>query len=144
MASKSFGKFRPGNFAEGTVVHTLGFPSDTRTYGGGWIYGMKNNVVSIGYVTGLDYEDPMIDPHAEFQKFKTHPKVAAILAGGKMIKYGAKTINAGGYYTMPKLYADGVLLVGRLGVDAKRPADQGHSHRYEIGHAGGRNDRRSV
>lgn len=101
-----------GNFVEGTVVHTLGFPSDTQTYGGGWIYGMKNNVVSIGYVTGLDYKDPLIDPHAEFQKFKTHPKVAAVLAGGKMIKYGAKTINTGGYWTMPTLYADGVLLVG--------------------------------
>ncbi|MGB7200688.1 MAG: electron transfer flavoprotein-ubiquinone oxidoreductase [Pyrinomonadaceae bacterium] len=101
-----------GNFAEGRVVHTLGFPSDTRTYGGGWIYGMKNNVVSIGYVTGLDYEDPMIDPHAEFQKFKTNPKVAEVLKGGKMIKYGAKSINAGGYWTQPKLYADGVLLVG--------------------------------
>lgn len=101
-----------GNFREGMVVHTLGFPSDTRTYGGGWIYGMKNNVVSIGYVTGLDYEDPLIDPHAEFQKFKTHPRVADVLKGGKMIKYGAKSINAGGYYTMPRLYADGVLLVG--------------------------------
>ncbi len=100
------------NFAEGKVVHTLGFPSDTKTYGGGWIYGLKNNVISIGYVTGLDYLDPTIDPHAEFQKFKTHPKVAEILKGGKMLKYGAKTINAGGYYTMPKLYADGVLLVG--------------------------------
>ena len=101
-----------GNFPEGKVVHTLGFPSDTRTYGGGWIYGLKDNVISIGYVTGLDYEDPMIDPHAEFQQFKTHPKVAAVLAGGKMIKYGAKTINAGGYWTMPKLYSDGVLIVG--------------------------------
>ena len=101
-----------GNFEEGKVVHTLGFPSDTDTYGGGWIYGMKNNVVSIGYVTGLDYKDPHIDPHAEFQKFKTHPKVAEILAGGKMLKYGAKTINAGGFWTMPKLYADGVLIVG--------------------------------
>ena len=101
-----------GNFPEGKVVHTLGFPSDTKTYGGGWIYGMKNNVVSIGYVTGLDYEDPLIDPHAEFQKFKTHPAIAEILKGGKMIKYGAKTINAGGYWTMPKLFADGVLIVG--------------------------------
>ena len=100
------------NFAEGRVVHTLGFPSDTDTYGGGWIYGMKNNVVSIGYVTGLDYKDPLIDPHAEFQKFKTHPKVASVLEGGKMIKYGAKTINTSGYWTMPTLYADGVLLVG--------------------------------
>ncbi len=101
-----------GNFSEGFVVHTLGFPSDTKTYGGGWIYGMKDNMVSIGYVTGLDYLDPNIDPHLEFQKFKTHPEVRKILEGGKMIKYGAKTINAGGYYTMPKLFANGVLLVG--------------------------------
>ena len=101
-----------GNFPEGKVVHTLGFPSDAQTYGGGWIYGLKNNVVSIGYVTGLDYKDPNIDPHAEFQKFKTHPKIAEILKGGKMLKYGAKSINAGGYYTMPKLYADGVLIIG--------------------------------
>lgn len=101
-----------GNFVQGKVVHTLGFPSDTQTYGGGWIYGMKNNVISIGYVTGLDYKDPNIDPHAEFQKFKTHPKVAEVLKGGKMIKYGAKSINTSGYWTMPKLYADGLLLVG--------------------------------
>ena len=103
------------NFAEGKVVHTLGFPSDTDTYGGGWIYGMKNNVVSIGYVTGLNYKDPNIDPHLEFQKFKTHPKVAEVLKGGKMIKYGAKSINTSGYWTMPKLYADGVLIVGDSG-----------------------------
>lgn len=101
-----------GNFVQGKVVHTLGFPSDTQTYGGGWIYGMKNNVVSIGYVTGLDYKDANIDPHSEFQKFKTHPRVAEVLMGGKMIKYGAKTINTSGYWTMPKLYADGLLLVG--------------------------------
>jgi electron-transferring-flavoprotein dehydrogenase len=101
-----------GNFEEGKVVHTLGFPSDTQTYGGGWIYGMKNNIISIGYVTGLDYKDPLIDPHAEFQKFKTHPKIAEILAGGKMLKYGAKTINAGGWHTMPRLFADGVLIIG--------------------------------
>ncbi|MDQ3798493.1 MAG: NAD(P)/FAD-dependent oxidoreductase, partial [Acidobacteriota bacterium] len=101
-----------GNFETGRIIHTLGFPSDTKTYGGGWVYGMKNNIISIGYVTGLDYLDPLIDPHAEFQKFKTHPEIAKILEGGKMIKYGAKTINAGGWHTMPQLYADGVLLVG--------------------------------
>jgi electron-transferring-flavoprotein dehydrogenase len=99
-------------FPVGKVVHTLGYPSDNDTYGGGWIYGMKNNVLSIGYVTGLDYKDPLIDPHAEFQKFKTHPKIANLLDGGKMIKYGAKTINTGGYWTMPQLYADGVLMAG--------------------------------
>src|SRR5215204_6143258 len=112
LGVKELWELPEGNFAEGKVVHTLGFPSDTDTYGGGWIYGMKNNVVSIGYVTGLDYKDPNIDPHLEFQKFKTHPKVAEILKGGKMLKYGAKTINTGGYYTMPRLYADGVLLIG--------------------------------
>lgn len=112
LGVKELWEIPAGNFEEGKVIHTLGFPSDTQTYGGGWIYGMKNNVISIGYVTGLDYKDPLIDPHAEFQKFKTHPAVAEILAGGKMLKYGAKTINAGGWHTMPQLYADGVLLVG--------------------------------
>lgn len=112
LGVKELWEIPAGNFEEGKVIHTLGFPSDTQTYGGGWIYGMKNNVISIGYVTGLDYKDPLIDPHAEFQKFKTHPAIAPILEGGKMIKYGAKTINAGGWHTMPQLYADGVLLVG--------------------------------
>lgn len=115
LGVKELWEIPAGNFAEGKVVHTLGFPSDTDTYGGGWIYGMKNNVISIGYVTGLDYKDPNIDPHLEFQKFKTHPKVAEVLKGGKMIKYGAKSINTSGYWTMPKLYAHGVLIVGDSG-----------------------------
>lgn len=112
LGVKELWELPAGNFEEGRVIHTLGFPSDTKTYGGGWIYGLKDNVISIGYVTGLDYIDAMIDPHAEFQKFKTHPEIAKLLEGGKMLKYGAKTINAGGWHTMPKLYADGVLLVG--------------------------------
>ena len=112
LGVKELWELPAGKFEEGKVIHTLGFPSDTQTYGGGWLYGMKNNILSIGYVTGLDYVDPNIDPHAEFQKFKTHPAIAEILEGGKMLKYGAKTINAGGWWTMPQLYADGVLLVG--------------------------------
>src|SRR3989454_6386897 len=99
-------------YPAGRVTHTLGFPSDARTYGGGWIYGMQNRILNIGYVTGLDYQDPLLDPHAEFQRFKQHPFVAKLLAGGKMIRYGAKTIVAGGYFAMPKIHADGVLLVG--------------------------------
>jgi electron-transferring-flavoprotein dehydrogenase len=99
-------------YPAGRVTHTLGFPSDTQTYGGGWIYGMQNNIINIGYVTGLDYKDPLLDPHAEFQRYKTHPFIAKLLDGGKMIRYGAKTIAAGGYYAMPRTYADGVLLVG--------------------------------
>jgi electron-transferring-flavoprotein dehydrogenase len=99
-------------YPAGTVTHTLGFPSDSMTYGGGWIYGMQNNIVNIGYVTGLDYKDPLLDPHAEFQRYKTHPFIAKLLDGGKMIRYGAKTIAAGGYFAIPRTYADGVLLVG--------------------------------
>jgi electron-transferring-flavoprotein dehydrogenase len=96
----------------GRVTHTLGYPSDANTYGGGWIYGMQNRILNVGYVTGLDYRDPLLDPHAEFQRFKQHPFLARLLEGGKMIRYGAKTIAAGGPYAMPRTYADGVLLVG--------------------------------
>ncbi len=96
----------------GRVTHTLGYPSDAQTYGGGWIYGLPNRVLNIGYVTGLDYRDPLLDPHAEFQRFKLHPHIAQLLEGGRMIRYGAKTIAAGGYHAMPQLYTDGALLVG--------------------------------
>ena len=99
-------------YPTGRVTHTLGFPSDQWTYGGGWIYGMQNRVLNLGYVTGLDYRDPLIDPHAEFQRFKSHPFLAKLLAGGKMIRYGAKAIAAGGWHAMPRMYADGVLIVG--------------------------------
>ncbi|HEX8493224.1 MAG TPA: electron transfer flavoprotein-ubiquinone oxidoreductase [Pyrinomonadaceae bacterium] len=99
-------------YPAGRVTHTLGYPSDAKTYGGGWIYGMQNRIINIGYVTGLDYRDPLLDPHAEFQRFKQHPHIAKLLEGGKMIRYGAKTIAAGGMYAMPQIYADGVLLVG--------------------------------
>lgn len=99
-------------YPAGRVTHTLGFPSDQWTYGGGWIYGMQNRILNLGYVTGLDYHDPLIDPHAEFQRFKTHPFVAKLLDGGKMIRYGAKAIATGGLHAVLRLYADGVLLVG--------------------------------
>ncbi len=65
---------------------------------------MQNRILNLGYVTGLDYRDPLIDPHAEFQKFKSHPFIAKLLEGGKMIRYGAKAIAAGGWNAMPKMY----------------------------------------
>jgi len=99
-------------YPTGRVTHTLGYPSDSKTYGGGWIYGLQNRILNIGYVTGLDYRDPLIDPHAEFQRYKQHPTIAKLLEGGKLLRYGAKTIAAGGLYAMPQIYADGVLLVG--------------------------------
>src|ERR687884_407156 len=99
-------------YPAGRVTHTLGYPSDAHTYGGGWIYGMQNRILNIGYVTGLDYHDPLLDPHAEFQRFKEHPFVSKLLEGGRMIRYGAKTIAAGGFYAIPQFHGDGFLLVG--------------------------------
>src|SRR5947199_330706 len=99
-------------YPAGRVTHTLGYPSDAHTYGGGWIYGMQNRIINLGYVTGLDYSDPLLDPHAEFQRFKEHPFVARLLEGGRMIRYGAKTIAAGGFYAIPQFHGDGFLLVG--------------------------------
>jgi electron-transferring-flavoprotein dehydrogenase len=96
----------------GHVIHTLGYPLKNDTYGGGFIYGMKNNMVSIGLLTGLDYKDPYLDPHREFQKFKLHPYVKGLLEGGKLTQYGAKTAPVGGYFSMPKLTVDGAMIIG--------------------------------
>lgn len=96
----------------GSVIHTLGAPLGTSGYGGGWIYGLAGNRLSIGYVVGLDHPDPGLDPHALFVQWKQHPALQALLAGGKAIRYGAKTIPGGGYWSMPKLYGDGFVLVG--------------------------------
>jgi electron-transferring-flavoprotein dehydrogenase len=101
-----------GNYVTGTVTHTMGFPLKSETFGGGFIYGMANHLVSIGFVVGLDYKDPFLDPHNEFQKFKMHPVVSKILKGGKVQSYGAKSIPEGGWYSVPKLYANGLLLIG--------------------------------
>jgi electron-transferring-flavoprotein dehydrogenase len=100
-----------GRFEPGRVVHTMGYPLKN-TYGGGFIYGMKDNMVSVGLLTGLDTEDPFVDPHLEFQKFKLHPFVAEILKEGNLTQYGAKTAPVGGYFSVPKLAFDGGVLVG--------------------------------
>jgi electron-transferring-flavoprotein dehydrogenase len=101
-----------GNFQDGHIVHTMGYPLKSNTYGGGFIYGMKNNMVSVGLLTGLDSEDPFLDPHLEFQKFKLHPLVAEILKDGKLVQYGAKTAPVGGYFSIPKLAIDGGIIIG--------------------------------
>ncbi len=101
-----------GNYATGRVIHTMGFPLKSETFGGGFIYGMAGNLVSVGFVVGLDYKNPFLDPHNEFQKFKTHPLVAGILKGGKVQSYGAKAIPEGGWYSMPKSYGNGFLIIG--------------------------------
>jgi len=109
---KELWELRPGAFAEGEVVHTMGWPLPPNVYGGSWMYGMRGNLLSIGLVMGLDYEDPTYDLHREFQRFKTHPFVARILEGGKLVRYGAKAIPGGGLYSMPRLYGDGWLIAG--------------------------------
>ncbi|MSR61061.1 MAG: electron transfer flavoprotein-ubiquinone oxidoreductase [Planctomycetes bacterium] len=99
----------------GSVIHTLGAPLGTSGHGGGWIYGLSENRLSIGYVVGLDHPDVKLDPHALFTQWKQHPEVAALLTGGEILRYGAKTIPGGGYFAMPKLYGDGFVLVGDSG-----------------------------
>jgi electron-transferring-flavoprotein dehydrogenase len=102
-------------FPAGSVIHTLGFPLDTDTFGGGFIYGMKDRIVDIGLVVGLDYKNPTTDPHDLLQRMKLHPAIRQILEGGKMISAGAKAIPEGGYYSMPKLYGDGFMILGDSG-----------------------------
>lgn len=99
-------------FAPGTVIHTMGWPLDRDTFGGGFIYGMKDRIVDIGLVVGLDYRNPTLDPHHEFQRYKLHPAIRELLQGGKMIEAGAKAIPEGGYFSMPRMYGDGFLIVG--------------------------------
>jgi electron-transferring-flavoprotein dehydrogenase len=99
-------------FAAGAVIHTLGYPLPAETFGGGFIYGMSDNILDIGFVTGLDYKNPTTDPHNELQRMKEHPVVRKLLDGGRLIRYGAKAIPEGGLFAMPRLAADGLLLVG--------------------------------
>jgi electron-transferring-flavoprotein dehydrogenase len=103
---------QPGRIETGYVAHTLGWPLDSHKYGGGWIYGLRDNRVSLGMVVGLEYEDSLFDPHEAFQKFKKHPFVRRILEGGKLVRYGAKTVPYGGWYSMPRSYVDGGLIIG--------------------------------
>jgi electron-transferring-flavoprotein dehydrogenase len=101
-----------GNITPGEVYHTMGYPLNLHEFGGGFVYGLNDNKVAVGLIVGLDYADPTFDVHAAFQVWKTHPVVAKILKGGKLLEYGAKTLPEGGYYSIPKLYVDNALIVG--------------------------------
>ena len=103
---------QPGRIETGFAAHTLGWPLDSSLYGGGWMYGMRDNRVSLGMVVALEYHNPLFDPHEAFQRFKTHPHVRRILEGGKVVRYGAKTVPYGGWYSMPRSYVDGGLIIG--------------------------------
>ncbi|PYY03404.1 MAG: electron transfer flavoprotein [Acidobacteria bacterium] len=101
-----------GRIAPGEVIYTAGWPLTNQEYGGSWIYGSKDNIVSIGFVMGLDYKDPRLDSHHVMQTFKMHPFVRQLLEGGKMIRYGAKTMPYGGWFAIPPLAGDGWMLTG--------------------------------
>ena len=101
-----------GRIAAGEVIYTMGWPLTSKEYGGAWIYGGKDNIVSIGFVTGLDYPDPRLDPQRVLQEFKEHPFVRQLLAGGKMIRYGAKSLPYGGWWAVPPVAGDGWMILG--------------------------------
>jgi len=96
----------------GRVVHTAGWPMDSSTYGGGFLYHLEGNKVTLGFVTGLDYQNPYLSPFEEMQRWKTHPAIRAHIQGGKRIGYGARAITAGGLLSLPKTIFPGGVLVG--------------------------------
>jgi electron-transferring-flavoprotein dehydrogenase len=94
------------------VVHTVGWPLDTATYGGSFLYHLSGNQVAVGFVVGLDYRNPYLSPFEEFQRFKTHPAVRPTFEGGRRIAYGARALSEGGYQSLPRLTFPGGMLVG--------------------------------
>ena len=101
-----------GRSFEGKAMHTFGYPYDMKTYGGGFIYGRPNNQIAIGLATGLNYQDPRLDLHELFVKWKSQPFINKIISGGEIIEYGAKCIPEGGLYAIPKMVADGLMILG--------------------------------
>ena len=101
-----------GRIPHGQVIYTMGWPLTSKEYGGAWMYGGKDNIVSLGFVTALEYPDPRLDPQHVLQDFKQHPFISKLLEGGKMIRYGAKSLPYGGWWALPPLAGDGWMIVG--------------------------------
>jgi electron-transferring-flavoprotein dehydrogenase len=112
LGVKELWEVDPAKARPGLVVHTAGWPMDSRTYGGGFLYHLEGNQVTLGFVTGLDYENAWLSPFEEMQRWKTHPAIRAHIEGGKRIGYGARAITAGGLLSLPKLVFPGGALVG--------------------------------
>ena len=104
-----------GRIEPGTVVHTLGYPLRHEEFGGAFIYALPENRLALGFVTGLDYADPLFDPHMAFNRLKKHPLVDSLIEGGTLVRYGAKALPEGGWNTIPKLHMAGGLIAGDAG-----------------------------
>jgi electron-transferring-flavoprotein dehydrogenase len=109
---KELWEIDPAKHKQGTVIHTAGWPMDTKTWGGSFLYHLEDNQVYIGYVIGLDYQNPHLYPFKEFQRFKTHPAIRETLEGGRRVSYGARALNEGGLQSVPKLVFPGGALIG--------------------------------
>ena len=109
---KELWEVRPEQHHPGRVVHTVGWPLDRKTYGGSFLYHLENNQVAVGFVVGLDYENPYLSPFEEFQRFKTHPAIRPTFEGGRRIAYGARALNEGGFQAIPQLSFPGGLVIG--------------------------------
>jgi electron-transferring-flavoprotein dehydrogenase len=109
---KELWEISPDKHKQGLAVHTVGWPIDNSTYGGSFLYHLEDNQVSVGYVIGLDYQNPHLSPFDEFQRFKLHPKIKPYFEGGRRIAYGARALNEGGFQSIPDLTFPGGLIVG--------------------------------
>jgi electron-transferring-flavoprotein dehydrogenase len=109
---KELWEIDPAKHRPGLVIHTAGWPLDSATYGGSFLYHLENNQVAVGYVVGLAYENPYLSPFEEFQRYKTHPAIRGFFEGGKRLSYGARAITAGGLQSLPKLTFPGGALIG--------------------------------
>ncbi|GAB7339388.1 hypothetical protein MBLNU457_6026t1 [Dothideomycetes sp. NU457] len=112
LGIKEVWEIDPAKWQKGLVAHSLGYPLPSDTYGGGWMYHFGENLVSIGLVVGLDYPNPWLAPYGEFQKMKQHPFYKQYLEGGKVISYGARALNEGGFQSIPKCAFPGGALIG--------------------------------
>ena len=109
---KELWELKPERHRPGLVVHTAGWPLDSRTYGGSFLYHLENNQAAVGFVVGLAYTNPYLSPYEEFQRYKTHPAIRGFLDGGKRVAYGARAIAAGGMQSLPELLFPGGCLIG--------------------------------
>src|SRR5690606_10373803 len=109
---KELWQLPPGRTLPGRIVHTLGWPADNATYGGGFLYHLDNDQVALGYVSGLDYRDPHYQPWEAFQQWKNHPLFKPLLDGGSILSAGARAIASGGWQSVPTVEMPGALLVG--------------------------------